>query len=77
MICPDIFLYADVLSILLLKHDLTVIPSPYDKLDSSILKDFADDNSKFDENGRKFSKRVKKHGGKRRNCSLTLSETTN
>ena len=27
-------------------------------LDSSKLRDFADDNSKFDENDRKFSKRV-------------------
>ena len=27
-------------------------------LDSSKLKEFADDNFKFDENGRKFSKRV-------------------
>ena len=28
-------------------------------LDSPKLKEFADDNPKFDENGRKFSKRVK------------------
>ena len=27
-------------------------------LDSSKLKEFADDNSKFDENGREFSKKV-------------------
>ena len=33
------------------------------------LKEFADDNFKFDENGRKLSKWVK-HCGKRRNCSL-------
>ena len=33
-------------------------------LDSSILKEFADDNFKFDENGRKVSKRVENTGGK-------------
>ena len=47
--------------------------SPFPKrqiLDYSKLKELADDNFEFDENGRTFSKRVKKHGGKRRNCSL-------
>ena len=39
-------------------------------LDNSKFKAFADDNSKFDENGRKFSKKDRKHCGKRRNCSL-------
>ena len=39
-------------------------------LDSSKVKEFADNNSKFDENGGKFSKSVAKHCGKRRNCSL-------
>ena len=40
-------------------------------LDSSKLKEFADDNSKFkfNENGGKFSKGVEKQCGKRRNCS--------
>ena len=38
-------------------------------LDSSILKDFADDNFKFDENDRKLSKRMEKKCGERRNCS--------
>ena len=33
-------------------------------LDSSELKDFADDNFKFNENGRKLSKRVKNTVGK-------------
>ena len=33
-------------------------------LDSSKLKEFADDNFKFDENGRKLSKRVKNTAGK-------------
>ena len=33
-------------------------------LDSFKLKDFADDNFKFDENGRKFSKRVENTVGK-------------
>ena len=33
-------------------------------LDTSKLKDFADDNFKFDENGRKFSKRVEITVGK-------------
>ena len=33
-------------------------------LDSSKLKEFADDNFKFEENGRKFSKRVENTVGK-------------
>ena len=33
-------------------------------LDSSKLKEFADDNVKFDENGRKFSKQVENVEGK-------------
>ena len=37
-------------------------------LDPSKLKEFADDNFKFDQNDRKFSKPVEKTG-KRRNCS--------
>ena len=39
-------------------------------LDPSKLKEFADDNFKFDENGRKFFGMGRKHCGKRRNCSL-------
>ena len=31
---------------------------PYSELNTSKLKEFADDEFKFDENGRKFSKRV-------------------
>ena len=47
------------------------IPLPNGKsYDSSKLKEFADDNFRFDENGGKFSKSVGKHCGKRRNCSL-------
>ena len=38
-------------------------------LDSTKLKEFADDNFKFDENGRKFSKWLESTG-KRRNCFL-------
>ena len=38
-------------------------------MESSKLKEIADDNFEFDENGRKFSS-VGKTGGKRRNCSL-------
>ena len=33
-------------------------PLPGDKLDPSKLKEFADDNSKFDENGKKLSKQI-------------------
>ena len=49
-------------------------------LDSSKLKEFADDNFRFDENdrkfSRKFSKQVKKHcGEKRKNCSLRAFST--
>ena len=39
-------------------------------LDSSKLKDFADDNFKFDENGILFFQMVRKHCGKKRNSSL-------
>ena len=40
-------------------------PFPNDKiLDSSKLKEFADDNFKFDENGRKLSKWVENTAGK-------------
>ena len=38
-------------------------------LEASKLKEFADDNFKFDEHGSKFSKWVE-NTGKRRNCSL-------
>ena len=39
-------------------------------LDSSKLKELADDNFKSDENGRKSIQMGRKHCGKRRNCSL-------
>ena len=42
-----------------------IIPFSNDKLDSSELKKFADDNFKFDENGRKFSKPEENTVGKR------------
>ena len=38
-------------------------------LDSIKLKESADDIFKFDENGSKLAKKVRKHCGKRRNCS--------
>ena len=38
--------------------------SIYQTLDPSFLKDLAEDNSKFDENGRKFSKRLEITVGK-------------
>ena len=52
--------------LLKIKH-LTV--SQTTNLDSSKLKEFTGDNFEFDENGRKFTKRVEKYYGKRRNCS--------
>ena len=45
-------------------------PLPDDKFYTSKLKEFADDNFKFDENGRKLSQMGGKHCGKRRNCLL-------
>ena len=39
-------------------------------LDATKLKEFADDNFKFDENGTKFSKRLENTVGKEKNCSL-------
>ena len=41
-----------------------VNPLPRQILDSSKLKEFADDNFKFDENGRKLSKQVENNVGK-------------
>ena len=47
------------------RKTLTVNPFPNDKfLDSSKLKEFADDNLKFDGNGGKFSERIGKTVGK-------------
>ena len=50
------------------KHDFaTVSKNPIARqqiLDSSKLKEFADNNFKFDENGRKLSKRVENNVGK-------------
>ena len=62
----DISLYGDALT-------LPPPPPPQKKkkkdfLDCSKLKEFADDDFKFDENGGSFSKRVEKTG-KRRICS--------
>ena len=46
-------------------HGLVINPFPKCQiLDSSKLKEFADDNSKFDINGRKYSKQVKSTVGK-------------
>ena len=44
-------------------------------VDSSELKEFADDNIKFDEIDRKFSKRVENtvEKGERRNCLLRIN----
>ena len=44
--------------------DQTVLLTLSQILDSSILKEFADHNFKFDENGRKFSKQVENTVGK-------------
>ena len=44
-----------------------IMSGPFPKrqiLDSSKLKEFADDNFKFDENGRQFSKRLENTVGK-------------
>ena len=47
------------------KVKVTLTPSPKQQiLDSSKLKEVADDNFKFDENERKFSKRVENSVGK-------------
>ena len=46
-----------------------VNPLPDKKFYSSKLREFVDDNIKFDENGRNLSERVE-NTGKRRNCSL-------
>ena len=46
-------------------HGLKSFPNQQQILDSSELKEFADDNFKFDENGRTFSKQVEDTAGKR------------
>ena len=49
---------------------VTVCPYPKQQiLDSSKLKEFADNNFKLDKNGKKFFKGVRKHCWKRKNCS--------
>ena len=49
------------------RENISIKPFPKQQnLDPSKLKEFADNNFKFNENGRKFSK----HCGKRRNCLL-------
>ena len=54
------------------KELMAVNPFPKrESLDSSKLKEFADDNFEFDTNGKKVLKMGRKHCGKRRNCSLT------
>ena len=45
-------------------NQLHFLPAEFQILDSSNLKEFADDNFKFDANGRKFSKRVENTVGK-------------
>ena len=47
-----------------------LILSQITNLDSSKLKESADDSFKLVKNGRKFSKKGRKHCGERRNCSL-------
>ena len=47
----------------------TKLEELFPKRHSSKFKALADDNFKFDENGRKFSKQVE-NTGERRNCSL-------
>ena len=49
---------------------VTLNPFPNNEFQTLKLKSFADDNLKFDENGRNFSKRVENIVRKRRNCSL-------
>ena len=46
------------------KHGSLVWFSPFPKQQISKLREFADDNFKFDKNGRKFSKRVENTVGK-------------
>ena len=58
-----------VLETTCIKRSPALTLSQTENLDSSELKEFADDNLKCDENGRKFSKRLEKSYGKRRNCS--------
>ena len=54
-----------ITSILWFKNAFSLKPCPKRQiLDYSKLKEFADDNFRFDENGRKFSKRVENNVGK-------------
>ena len=48
----------------------TFNPFPNNSLDPSKLKEFAEDNFKFDEKWQKVLQMGRKHCGKRRNCSL-------
>ena len=52
-----------------LENLINIQPFPKGQiLDSSKWKESDDDNSKFDENGRKVLKKGRHHCGKRRNC---------
>ena len=46
-------------------HDECLYPLPNNKFYTSKLKEFADHNFKFDENGRKLSKRIENTVGKK------------
>ena len=54
---------------LYVQFNINLTLSQTTNLDSSKLKEFADDNFEFEESGRKFSKQVGNTEGKRRNCS--------
>ena len=59
----------------MLSYSLLIFSEPFPKrqiLDSSKLKEFADDTFRFDENGGEFFQMGRKHCGKRRNCSLRV-----
>ena len=56
-----------------ISEDIYLIPSQQQILDSSKLKGYADDNSKFDENGRQFSERIENSVGIKRMISSNFS----
>ena len=71
MITSIFFIFYSILSHLTLFFLYGVNPFlKCQSLNSSKLKEFADDNFKYDENCRKFSKRVENTVRKRRNCLL-------
>ena len=64
IVCNELSFYIDIFKPCSDKRGFNPFPPKWHILYSSKLKELADDNFKFNENGRKFSKRVENTVGK-------------